>query len=105
MCRIIDHGCLQIEVAKGLQKKQTAEMELLHQLLEGAKEELKEARLRAEEQKDREAIIKQKYTAAMQKVHEIQGRVDVLEEELRYSQQEVACDTVVTHKILISVAF
>lgn len=60
-------------------------MELLHQQLKGAKEELKDASL----QEETVAIFKQKYTAAIEKVHRVQGRVEVLEEELRYSQQQV----------------
>lgn len=35
------------------------------------------------------AIFKQKYTAAIEKVHKVQGQVRLLEEELQFSQQQV----------------
>lgn len=64
-------------------------MELLHQQLKGAKKELKDASLQAQEQKQTVAIFKQKYTAAIEKVHRVQGQVELLEEELQYSRQQV----------------
>lgn len=64
-------------------------MELLHQQLKGAKEELKVASLQAQRQNETAAIFKQKYTAAIEKVHRVQGQVEVVEEELRYSRQQV----------------
>lgn len=64
-------------------------MELLHQQFEGAKGELKDASLQAQEQKETVVIFKQKYTAAIKKVHRVQGQVEHLQEELQYSQQQV----------------
>lgn len=64
-------------------------MELLQQQLIGAKEELKDASSQAQEQKETVAIFKLKYTAALEKVHRVQGQVELLEEELQYSQQQV----------------
>ncbi|XP_076014485.1 uncharacterized protein LOC143006992 [Genypterus blacodes] len=78
-----------VEASEGLMKKQKAEMELLHQHLKVAQENLKEASLQAHEQKESVAIFKQKYTAAMEKVHRVQGQVEMLEEELRYSQRQL----------------
>lgn len=57
-------------------------MELRHQQLKGAKEELDDAILQAREHKDTVVIFKEKYTAAMQKVHAVQGQVGQLQEEL-----------------------
>lgn len=65
-------------------------MELRHQQLKGAEEELKDASLQAQGQKETVAIFKQKYTAAIEKVHRVQGQVGLLEEELQYSQQQVS---------------
>ena len=65
------------------------EMDFLRQQLKGAKDELKEAVLKTQEQTETIAIFKQKYTAAIEKVHKVQGQVELLEEELRYSQKKV----------------
>lgn len=81
--------CFQVETFEGKLKEQEAEMELLHQQLNGAKEELKDASLQAREQKETAVIFKEKYTAAIKKVHEVQGQVEHLQEELQYSQQQV----------------
>lgn len=64
-------------------------MELLHQQLKGATEELNDASLQAQQQKETVAIFRQKYTAAIEKVHRVQGQVELMEEELKYSQQQV----------------
>ena len=64
-------------------------MELCHQQLKGAKKELDDAILQAREHKDTVVIFKEKYTAAMQKVHTVQGQVGQLQEELQYAQQQV----------------
>lgn len=79
----------QVETFEGKLKEQEVEMELLHQQLKGAKEELGDASLQAQEQKETVAIFRHKYTAAIEKVHRVQGQVELLEEELRYSQQQV----------------
>lgn len=50
---------------------------------------MKNASLQAQEQKETLAILKQKYTAAIEKVYTVQGQVEHLEEELCYSQQQV----------------
>ncbi|XP_073344160.1 uncharacterized protein [Pagrus major] len=75
------------------------QMELLHQQLEGAKEELKDASLQAQRQNETAAIFKQKYTAAIEKVHRVQGQVEVLEEELRFSQQQLRDSQSATHLV------
>ncbi|XP_034562890.1 trichohyalin-like [Notolabrus celidotus] len=75
----------QVQTCEERLKRQEVEMELLHQQLKGAKEELRDASV----QKGSVAIFKQKYTAAIEKVHRVQGRVEHLEEELRYSQQQL----------------
>lgn len=64
-------------------------MELLHQQLKDAKEELKDASLQAREHEETGVIFKQKYTAAIEKVHRVQGQVEHLQEELQFSQQQV----------------
>lgn len=65
-------------------------MECLHLQLKESKEEMNGANLQAQSHKDGAAIFKQKYTAAMEKVHMVQGQVELLQEELLYSQQQVA---------------
>ncbi|XP_040922251.1 golgin subfamily A member 6-like protein 22 [Toxotes jaculatrix] len=89
----------QVEIFEGKLKKQEDEMELLHQQLKEAKEELKNATLQAEEQKETVAIFKQKYTAAIEKVHRVQGQVDLLEEEQQYSQQQLRESQLATHSV------
>lgn len=89
ICASFDCVCFQVETFDRRLKKQEVEMELLHQQLKGAKEELKDASLQAQGQKETVAIFKQKYTAALEKVHRVQGQVELLEEELQYSQQQV----------------
>lgn len=64
-------------------------MGLLHQQLKGAATELRDARLQIQEQKETVAISKLKYAAAMEKVHKLQGQVELLEVELQYSQTQV----------------
>ena len=64
-------------------------MGLLHQQLKGAKEELNIASSQIQEQNETVVIMKQKYAAAIEKVHRVQGQVELLEEELQYSQQQV----------------
>ncbi|XP_044032799.1 golgin subfamily A member 6-like protein 22 isoform X3 [Siniperca chuatsi] len=89
----------QVETFEGKLKKQEVETELLHQQLIGAKEELKDASLQAQEQKETVAIFKQKYTAALEKVHRVQGQVELLEEELQYSQQQLRESQLATHSV------
>ncbi|XP_054607067.2 myosin-9 [Nothobranchius furzeri] len=69
-------------------KKQTVEMDLLHQQLKRAKDQLKCARLKPLVQEEMAAIFKQKYTTAMEKVHMLQGYVEHLEVELQCSQKK-----------------
>nr|XP_057916711.1 cingulin-like protein 1 isoform X2 [Doryrhamphus excisus] len=78
---------LELAASEKKRQEQQMELELLRQQLKGAREELKEARLQAEEPKETASIFKRKYTAAMEKVCEVQGRVEHLQEELRYSQE------------------
>ncbi|XP_030254677.1 golgin subfamily A member 6-like protein 22 isoform X2 [Sparus aurata] len=89
----------QVETFEGKLKKQEVEMELLHQQLKGAKEELKVASLQAQRQNETAAIFKQKYTAAIEKVHRVQGQVEVVEEELRYSRQQLRDSQSATHLV------
>ncbi|KAM7370028.1 hypothetical protein PAMP_011314 [Pampus punctatissimus] len=89
----------QIEASEEKLKMQEVEMEFLCQQLKGAKEELKEASLQAQEHKETVATFKQKYTAAIEKVHRVQGKVELLEEELRYSQQQLRESQLATHSV------
>nr|XP_054607067.1 paramyosin-like [Nothobranchius furzeri] len=63
-------------------------MDLLHQQLKRAKDQLKCARLKPLVQEEMAAIFKQKYTTAMEKVHMLQGYVEHLEVELQCSQKK-----------------
>lgn len=64
-------------------------MELLNHQLKESKDELKEANLHTQEQKETAAIFKQKCTAAIEKARRVQEHVERLEEELQYSQEKV----------------
>lgn len=64
-------------------------MELLNQQLKESKDELKEANLHTQEQKETAAIFKQKCTAAIEKARRVQEHVERLEEELQYSQEKI----------------
>lgn len=64
-------------------------MERLCQQLKDAKKELKDASLQTQENKETVVTFKQKYTAAIEKVHRVQGQVEHLQEELQFSQQQV----------------
>ncbi|KAK7881313.1 hypothetical protein WMY93_029722 [Mugilogobius chulae] len=79
----------QLETSEEKLKTQQSEIELLHQRLKGAKEQLRVARLQAQRQDETIGIFKQKYTAAIDKVHRVQGQVGVLDEELHYSKQQL----------------
>ncbi|XP_033988117.1 trichohyalin-like isoform X2 [Trematomus bernacchii] len=92
-------GQQQVETFEGKLKKQEVETELLHEQLRGAKEELKDASLQAQEQKETAAIFRQKYTAAMEKVHRVQGQVEHLEEELQYSQHQLRDSKLATDSV------
>ena len=70
-------------------RKQEDDLALLEHQLKDAGAELKAASLQIQEEKETVAIFKQKYAAAMEKVHKVQGQADGLEEELKYSQQQV----------------
>ena len=74
-------------------KTRHAELESARRQLDGAREDLKEATACAWKQEESAAIFKQKYAVAMEKVQQVQGRADGLEEELCYSQQQVAAMT------------
>lgn len=63
--------------------------ELLHRELNVAKEALEGADAEAREHIETAGIFKDKYMAAMKKVHEVQGQAKHLQEELQYSQQQV----------------
>ncbi|XP_029978575.1 early endosome antigen 1-like [Sphaeramia orbicularis] len=79
----------QVETSQLRIKKQRSEIEFLHRQLKESKEQLKDASLQAQEQNETIAIVKHKYTAAIEKVHRVQGQVELLEEELRYSKQQL----------------
>lgn len=83
-------------------KNQEVELELLHQQLKGAEEELKDTCLKEQEQKETVAIFKQKYTAAIEKVNRLQRQVELLEEELQYSQQQVNHSLVIQYITIIA---
>ncbi|XP_010770760.1 trichohyalin-like [Notothenia coriiceps] len=85
-------GQQQVETFEGKLKKQEVETELLH-------EQLKDASLQAQEQKETAAIFRQKYTAAMEKVHRVQGQVEPLEEELQYSQHQLRDSKLATDSV------
>ncbi|XP_061877155.1 myosin-9-like [Entelurus aequoreus] len=89
----------QLAASEEKSQEQQIELELLRQQVEGAREELREARLRAEEPKETAAIFKCKYTAAMEKVHKVQGQVEHLKEELQYSQQQLKESQLATHSV------
>ncbi|KAM9775304.1 uncharacterized protein ACBT44_002489 isoform 3-T4 [Syngnathus typhle] len=82
---------------KELAKQQVEDLDLLRRQLKEAREELKGACLQAEEQKEMAGIFKHKYTAAMEKVHKVQGQVKHLLEELQYSQQQLRESQQATH--------
>ncbi|KAL3040959.1 hypothetical protein OYC64_011857 [Pagothenia borchgrevinki] len=98
------HQRKQVETFEGKLKKQEVETELLHEQLRGAKEELKDASLQAQEQKETAAIFRQKYTAAMEKVHRVQGQVEHLEEELQYSQHQLRDSKLATDSVIEELA-
>ncbi|KAI9542742.1 hypothetical protein NQZ68_016045 [Dissostichus eleginoides] len=95
----VDELKMSVETFEGKLKKQEVETELLHEQLRGAKEELKDASLQAQEQKETAAIFRQKYTAAMEKVHRVQGQVEHLEEELQYSQHQLRDSKLATDSV------
>lgn len=78
-----------METFEGRLKEMEAEVELLHQQLDGRRRELKDAWSKAEEHQETAAIFKQKYTAAIEKVRRTHGQLEHLQEELQYSQQQV----------------
>lgn len=80
---------VQVEIFEGKLKEMEAEAELLHQQLDGKKRELKDAWSHAEEHQEMAAIFKQKYTAAIEKARRTQGQLELMQEELHYSQQQV----------------
>lgn len=83
-------SCLQVETFERKLKEKEAEAELLHQQLGGKRMELKDAWSKAEEHQETAAIFKQKYTAAIEKARRTQAQLERLQEELQYSQQQVA---------------
>lgn len=74
-------------------KDQEARAELLHRELNVAKEAVNGADAKAREHIETAGIFKDKYMAAMKKVHEVQGQSEQLQEELQYSQQQVVSPT------------
>ncbi|XP_055737563.1 polyamine-modulated factor 1-binding protein 1-like isoform X4 [Salvelinus fontinalis] len=78
-----------VEVAKGLENTRDTEIELLRQQLTDLKEDLSETTSRTQGQEEKAAIFKQKYCVAMEKVQQLQGHIECVEEELRYTQQQL----------------
>lgn len=66
-----------------------AHTELLHRELNVAKEAIKGTDAEAREHIETAGIFKDKYMAAMKKLHEVHGQAELLQEELQYSQQQV----------------
>ncbi|XP_077411318.1 uncharacterized protein LOC144040752 isoform X2 [Vanacampus margaritifer] len=90
VCQEKLHAChLELATSEKELQKQQVHLDLLLRQLKEAREELEVARLQAEEQKEMAVIFKHKYTAAMEKVHKLQGQVKHLAEELQYSQQQL----------------
>lgn len=71
-----------------------ARAERLHRELNGAKEALEGAGAEAREHTETAGLFKDKYTAAMKKVHEVQGQAERLREELQYSRRQVVSSSV-----------
>ncbi|XP_059901759.1 uncharacterized abhydrolase domain-containing protein DDB_G0269086-like [Gadus macrocephalus] len=74
---------------EGLMKTRDAELESAHRQLVGAREDLKEATACARKHEESVAILKQKYAVAIEKMQQVQGQADCMEEELCYSQQQL----------------
>ncbi|XP_077364733.1 uncharacterized protein LOC144009098 isoform X2 [Festucalex cinctus] len=90
VCREELHAChFQLATSEKEFQTQQVDLDLLQRRLNQAREEFEVARLQAEEQKGMAAIFKHKYAAAVEKVHEVQGPVKRLAEELRYSRQQL----------------
>lgn len=70
-------------------KDREARTELLHRELNVAKEAKKGTGAEAREHIETAGIFKDKYMAAMKKLHEVHGQAELLQEELQYSQQQV----------------
>lgn len=71
-----------------------ARAELLRRELAGAKVALEGAGAEARQHMETAGLFKDKYTAAMRKVHEVQGQAEELREELQYSRQQVGYSSV-----------
>lgn len=70
-------------------KKQDSEIRLLKQQLEEIQDEVQKSRNSSQSQRSALDIFKQKYTSAMEKVQQLQVRVQRAEEEAELSQKQV----------------
>ncbi|KAK0140500.1 hypothetical protein N1851_022525 [Merluccius polli] len=77
------------KACEGLMKTRDADLESARQQLKMAREDLKGATACAQSHEEGVAIFKHKYAVAMETVQRVQGQVDFLGEELRYSQQQL----------------
>nr|XP_029481731.1 golgin subfamily A member 6-like protein 22 [Oncorhynchus nerka] len=88
-----------VEEAKGLENTQDTEIELLRQQLTDLQEDLSETMSRTQGQEEKAAIFKQKYCVAMEKVQQLQGHIECVEEELRYTQQQLTESKAVVDRV------
>ncbi|XP_064189240.1 early endosome antigen 1-like isoform X1 [Anguilla rostrata] len=72
-----------------LVKKQTTETLLLNQRMEDVQTELREASNAAKNHEMTADIFRQKYQTAMEKAQQLEGHIQSLEEEVRYSDKQV----------------
>lgn len=79
----------QVLALEGKLKDREAQTELLHQELNVAKEAIKGTDAEVREHIETAGIFKDKYMAAVKKLHEVHGQAEQLQEELKYSQQQV----------------
>ncbi|XP_031652375.1 golgin subfamily B member 1 isoform X1 [Oncorhynchus kisutch] len=90
-----------VEEAKGLENTQDTEIELLRQQLTDLQEDLSETMSRTQGQAEKAAIFKQKYCVAMEKVQQLQGHIECVEEELRYTQQQLTESKAVVDRVKV----
>ncbi|KAG7488586.1 hypothetical protein MATL_G00036010 [Megalops atlanticus] len=78
-----------VQSGEELAKKQCAEMLLLKQQIENTQMELRESNAAAKNHETSSDIFKQKYQTAMEKVQQLEGQIQSLEEEAQYSSKQV----------------
>lgn len=82
---------LQVTEYEELLKKRETEIGLLKQQLKELQEEVQKSRNSSQSQRSALDIFKQKYTTAMEKVQQLQVRLQGAEEEAELSQKQVWC--------------